>query len=70
VEISSLSQWGYDSQFIEAQAFALFGFFSLLGEPLGGTWTGAKTFGPPGSIIPGENWNVVMEKLSNLHLRK
>jgi len=63
IQISSLSDWGFDSQAIEAQAFSLFGFHSLHGKPLGGTWTGASCFGPPGFLIPGKNWKNVMKKL-------
>jgi anhydro-N-acetylmuramic acid kinase len=62
VVVSSLSRFGFDSQYTEAQAFAIFGFLSLMGHPLGGSWTGAHRFGPPGHLIPGENWNSLMTK--------
>jgi anhydro-N-acetylmuramic acid kinase len=42
VEISTLEAFGLNSQEIEAQAFAYFGYLSLLGRSLGGPWTGAK----------------------------
>ncbi|MEK6706299.1 MAG: anhydro-N-acetylmuramic acid kinase [Bdellovibrionota bacterium] len=54
---------GLDEQFIESQAFAVLGFLSLIGHPLGGSWTGARTFGPPAYITPGKNWAEVVKKL-------
>jgi anhydro-N-acetylmuramic acid kinase len=60
VKFSSLEEVGFDPQLVESQAFAFFGFLSLLGSPIGGAWTGAKSFGPPGEILPGENWNDVL----------
>ncbi len=63
VTIATLSERGFDSQFIEAQAFAVFGFLSLMGIPLGGEWTGAQTYAPPGQIIPGKNWTPLVLKL-------
>jgi anhydro-N-acetylmuramic acid kinase len=64
VAIKLLSDVGFDGQMIEAQAFAFFGYLALMGSPIGGAWTGAKGFGPPAHIIPGENWS---EVLSTLH---
>lgn len=66
IEIEILSNWGLDAQFIEAQAFAVYGFLSLMGEPLGGSWTGAKKFGPPGHIVPGKNWLHVLSKIQGI----
>ena len=65
VTVSTLSDAGIDGQLVEAQAFAFFGFITLMGQPLGGSWTGAKGFGPPGHIVPGMNWATVVEKLSS-----
>jgi len=62
--ITTLEQAGLDSQYTEAQAFAFFGFMALMGQPVGGEWTGAHGFGPPAHIIPGENWNVVVKSMS------
>jgi len=59
----SSASHGIDGQWMEAQAFAMFGYLSLLGRALGGGWTGAKAFGPPGHIIPGRNWAAVLKKL-------
>lgn len=61
VSISILDQSDFDSQYIEATAFAIMGFFSLIGYPLGGNWTGAKGFGPPGYLTPGENWSKIIQ---------
>jgi anhydro-N-acetylmuramic acid kinase len=52
-----------DSQYIEAQAFAYLGYLSLFGEPVGGKWTGAISFGPPGHLIPGKNWKDLIKKI-------
>jgi anhydro-N-acetylmuramic acid kinase len=64
IEVRSLEGAGFDPQLIEAQAFAFFGFLTLLGQPIGGSWTGAQGFGPPANILPGENWGHVLEKIS------
>ena len=66
ISVEPLEASGIDPQLVEAQAFAYFGFLSLLGVPLGGTWTGANGFAPPGQIVPGKNWNKLMEKLGQL----
>jgi len=66
IKISTLSQIGLDGQLIEAQAFAFYGFLSLLGQPLGGSWTGAGSFGPPGHIVPGKNWMKLAAKLNEI----
>jgi anhydro-N-acetylmuramic acid kinase len=63
VRLEPLSGRGLDPQLIEAQAFALFGYLSLQGRPLGGPWTGARGFGPPGQVTPGENWLRVLRLL-------
>jgi anhydro-N-acetylmuramic acid kinase len=54
--VMSLASTPFDPQLIEAQAFALFGYFALRGSPIGGSWTGARKFGPPALLTPGENW--------------
>lgn len=66
IEILKMEDLGFDSQFIEAQAFAYFGFRALLGLPLGGTWTGVKGFGSPGQITPGQNWRGLLAKVAQL----
>jgi len=63
VAVRSISELGWDPGMIEAQGFALFGFRSLLGASLGGKWTGAKRFGPPGWITPGSNWPALLQKV-------
>ncbi len=68
IMIDDLSKYGNDPQYIEAQAFAILGFFSLIGKPVGGTWTGVKEFGPPGYIIPGKNWYEVVAKIHRIPL--
>lgn len=66
VKLATFTKLGLDNQAIEPMAFAIFGYLSLIGKPLGGTWTGAQAFGPPGHIIPGQNWDEVMKKMQNL----
>lgn len=65
IQVLDLTHSGLDPQFIEAQAFAYFGYLSLLGLPLGGAWTGAKGFGPGGQLTPGQNWAKVLELTRN-----
>lgn len=60
IRFGDLSEHGLDPRWIEAQAFAVYGFVALQGAPLGGPWTGAKGFGPPAHVIPGENWSQVL----------
>jgi anhydro-N-acetylmuramic acid kinase len=66
LEIHDLDEAGLDARYAEAEAFALFGFMSALGMPLGGSWTGVRGFGPPAHLIPGENWDHVLEKIAEL----
>ncbi len=63
VEVRTIEEHGFESQYIEAQAFAFLGYRSLLGLPTGGKWTGAQGFGPPGLITPGRNWTEVLKSL-------
>jgi anhydro-N-acetylmuramic acid kinase len=63
VRVASLESAGIDPQSVEATAFAFFGYLTLKGRPLGGAWTGARGFGPPGEITPGENWSALLKRL-------
>ncbi len=63
VSIRTLEEHGFESQYIEAQAFAFLGYRSLLGLPVGGGWTGVNRFAPPGQITPGRNWIDVLKSL-------
>ena len=63
VQIAPISALGLDEQLIEAQGFAYFGFLSLLGRAVGGSWTGVKGWAPPGHIIPGENWLTLLDRI-------
>ncbi len=55
VQINPIEKLGLDSKYLEAQAFAYFGYLSLQGMALGGPWTGAYGFGSPGQILSGRN---------------
>jgi len=66
VQITDLTNEGFDGQLIEAQAFAYFGYLALVGCPLGGSWTGAKGFGSPGHVVPGKNWQELCQKIMPL----
>lgn len=61
IDVKPIDEFGFESTYIEAQAFAFLGFRSLLGLPLGGTWTGTHKFGTPGRLSPGQNWSDVMK---------
>lgn len=63
VNVAALTDAGFDSQYIEALAFAYFGYLSLMGRSIGGSWTGAQGFASPGQITPGENWQELLAKL-------
>jgi anhydro-N-acetylmuramic acid kinase len=71
VEVSTLSESGLDGQWIEAQAFAFFGLLTMMGQPIGGSWTGigSNKFAPPGHIIPGKNWEKLLSKVRALNPR-
>lgn len=60
---------GVPSQEMEALAFAYFGFRTLLGQPLGGEWTGASPLASPASLLPGRNWRDLTEFLGNSAVR-
>lgn len=64
ISVGTMEAVGWDNQVIEAQAFGYFGFLSLLGTPVGGSWTGARDFAPPGLITPGRNWRDILNKLN------
>lgn len=63
VDVRTIEDHGFESQYIEAQAFAFLGYRSLLGLPVGGSWTGVNRFAPPGMITPGKNWEQVLKSL-------
>lgn len=63
VKVATIEEHGFESQYIEAQAFAFLGYRSLLGLPVGGRWTGVDRFAPPGQITPGRNWIDVLKSL-------
>lgn len=66
VSVKAVDDYGFESTYIEAQAFAFLGLRSLLGLPLGGPWTGTHKFGAPGRVSPGENWREVAKYLSQM----
>ncbi len=63
VDVHTIEEHGFESQYIEAQAFSFLGYRSLLGLAVGGRWTGVDRFGPPGQITPGRNWMEVLKSL-------
>ncbi len=63
VDVRVLDEHGFESRYVEAQAFAFLGYRSLLGLPVGGAWTGTNRFAPPGQITPGRNWIDVLKSL-------
>jgi anhydro-N-acetylmuramic acid kinase len=65
VRIRRLEDYGLDSQYLEAQSFAWLGFLSLLGKPLGGSWTGSQNPKSSGWITPSKNWPRLALRLKN-----
>ncbi len=63
VPTQPLSVAGFDEQYTEAEAFAVLGVMSLRGQALGGSWTGARSFGPPGHLVPARNWEELLFKI-------
>jgi anhydro-N-acetylmuramic acid kinase len=63
LRVETTEKLGIDSQLVEAAAFAYFGYLSLLGLPLGGSWTGARKGASPGWITPGKNWPLLLKFL-------
>jgi len=62
IAVGTIEEAGLDSKFLEAQAFAYFGYIALQGIALGGSWTGVPGWAPPAHIIPGRNWpNIVRQ---------
>jgi anhydro-N-acetylmuramic acid kinase len=59
IHVSTLDELSVDSRYVEAQAFAYFGYLALQGKALGGPWTGIPDWAPPAHIIPGRNWKNV-----------
>lgn len=53
-----------NSQYLESQAFAYFGYLALRAQPLGGAWTGVTGWAPAAHIIPGRNWARIVQTLS------
>ncbi len=55
-------------QFVEAEAFAYFGARALLGQSIGGSWTGVKTPGSPASLtIPcDKSWKKLIHQIQSV----
>ncbi len=64
IEVHSIEEAGWDPQLVEAQAFGYLGMLSLMGDSLGGKWTGADDHAPAGWITPGRNWPHVSRMIS------
>jgi anhydro-N-acetylmuramic acid kinase len=63
IEIKNLSDYGFNSQFIESQAFSYFSHLALQGKSLGGPWTGAQNDAPTAHLSPGKNWSTLLKLL-------
>jgi anhydro-N-acetylmuramic acid kinase len=68
-KVSTLEQYQIDSQNLESMAFTYFGLLALLGIPVGGKWTGVKTWGSPGNITPGKNWDQLIQKIARVKFK-
>ena len=68
--VERLSDSGVAVDTVEAQAFAYLGLKALLGQPLGGPWTGAALFGAPAQITPSKNWRQLQSILHGMLSQK
>ncbi len=68
IHVGTLDELGIDARYLEANAFAYFGYIALQGFPLGGSWTGVNGWAPPAHIIPGRNWPRIVRQLSRARL--
>lgn len=66
IAVADVSRLGLNPQAIESQGFAYFGFLAATGQPVGGAWTGVRSFGPPAHLVPGENWTELAVKVAKL----
>jgi anhydro-N-acetylmuramic acid kinase len=64
IDIADLAELRVDGRYMEAHAFAYFGFLALRSYPLGGAWTGVNGWAPPAHIIPGRNWPQIVRRLA------
>ena len=63
IKIEPLGILGIDPQWAESMAFAYYGYRTLLGQSLGGKWTGGSAHSSPGWITPGRNWPEIIHWL-------
>lgn len=64
VRVGTVEELGIDGHYLEASAFAYFGFLALQSCPLGGPWTGTNGWAPPGRITPGRNWPQIVRQIA------
>jgi anhydro-N-acetylmuramic acid kinase len=64
IRIAPLTELGVDPHYLEANAFAYFGYLALQGHALGGPWTGVPVWAPPAHITPGRNWRQIVRQLA------
>jgi anhydro-N-acetylmuramic acid kinase len=64
IRIASLTELGVDPHYVEANAFAYFGYLALQGRALGGGWTGVRDWAPPAHITPGRAWTQIVRQLA------
>ncbi|MBI3535344.1 MAG: anhydro-N-acetylmuramic acid kinase [Deltaproteobacteria bacterium] len=55
-EVKTIEDLGFDSKYMEAQAFAYLGYLVLQGKTLTGSWTGAQGYVPSAQILPGKKY--------------
>jgi anhydro-N-acetylmuramic acid kinase len=64
IHVGTVDELGFDSKYLESQAFAFFAYTALQGKSLGGAWTGAGDWAPGAHIIPGRNWSSIVRRLA------
>ncbi len=64
IRVAPLTELGIDPDYLEANAFAYFGYLALRGQALGGVWTGVRGWAPPAHITPGRAWPQIVRQLA------
>ena len=64
IRIAPLTELGVDPHYLEAVAFAYFGYLALKGHALGGAWTAVRDWAPPARVTPGRAWPQIVRQLA------
>jgi anhydro-N-acetylmuramic acid kinase len=64
IPVAPSTELGIDPHYLEANAFAYFGYLALQGQALGGAWTGVRGWAPPAHVTPGRAWPQIVRQLA------